>query len=97
MTVLIPKLSTQDSAHRAARVNQPDQVLNPSAGRRRMLNARRAAEYCGVSKSFLDKARCTGYGAPLHKIGRRCLYDAADLNAWLAEQKRRSTSDSEVC
>ena len=42
MTVLIPKLSTQDSAHRAARVNQPDQVLNPSAGRRRMLNARRA-------------------------------------------------------
>jgi hypothetical protein len=57
-----------------------------------MLDVQQAAEYCGVSKSFLDKARCTGDGPTFHAIGRRRLYSEGDLDAWLAERRRRSTS-----
>lgn len=35
----------------------------------------------------------TGDSPPFFKVGRRVLYDRAELEAWLSLRKRRSTSD----
>jgi len=65
-------------------------VLSP----RRLLTDSEAAAYLRVSRSFLAKKRCTGGGPRFCKIGRRVLYDIADLDAYAEQAKRRSTSDS---
>lgn len=51
-----------------------------------------AAEYIGVSKSFLDKQRITGSGPVYLKIGRLIAYDVADIDDWLRSRRRTSTS-----
>jgi predicted DNA-binding transcriptional regulator AlpA len=83
----------------STRTNQNAPIVTPDRrpehdvpGNRRMLNVRQAATYCGVSKSFLDKARCAGDGPDFHKLGHRVTYHVDDLDAWLAEHKRRHTS-----
>lgn len=52
-----------------------------------------AADYTGLSTSTLNKLRVFGGGPPFLKLGRRVVYDPADLDAWMAERRRRSTSD----
>ncbi len=42
-----------------------------------------AAEYLGLGKSTLDKLRVTGGGPAFIKIGKRVVYDPADLDAWI--------------
>jgi excisionase family DNA binding protein len=61
--------------------------------RRRMLRTRDAAAYTGLAKSTLEKLRVYGGGCPYLRVGRAVLYDPADLDAWLAEHRRLSTSD----
>ena len=58
------------------------------------LNVEAAATYTGLSASTLNKLRVFGGGPVFLKLGRRVVYDPADLDAWLAERRRRSTSDS---
>ncbi len=60
----------------------------------RLLTESEAAARLRVSRSFLAKKRCTGGGPRFCKIGRRVLYDIADLDAYAEQAKRRSTSDS---
>lgn len=43
-----------------------------------------AAAYLGVSKSFLDKARCYGGGPEYMRLGRAIVYSTADLDAFAA-------------
>lgn len=52
-----------------------------------------AAKYCGLSKSTFDKYRLTGEGAIFIKIGRSVVYDTADLDRWLDDRRKKSTSD----
>jgi hypothetical protein len=52
-----------------------------------------AADYVGLSESFLNKARITGNGPAFHKLGRRVVYAIADLDIWLATHKRSNTSE----
>ena len=53
-----------------------------------------AAEYVGVSVSYLNKLRSTGGGPIFLKIGaRRVAYRMADLDVWLAASRRTSTSE----
>ncbi len=52
-----------------------------------------AARYLGLAKQTLAKFRVSGESPPYYKIGRRVLYDRADLDEWLANRRRRSTSD----
>ena len=59
-------------------------------------NAHEAAGYLGLSTSTLAKLRLTGEGPRYINLGRRVLYDVADLDAWVATRKRTSTSDVEV-
>jgi hypothetical protein len=58
------------------------------------LNVEAAARYVGVSASTLNKLRVFGGGPVFIKLGRRVVYDPADLDAWLTTGRRRSTSDS---
>lgn len=57
------------------------------------LNVEQAANLTGLSASTLNKLRVFGGGPPFLKLGRRVVYDPGDLDAWLAERRRRSTSD----
>lgn len=59
----------------------------------RMLRTPEAAAYCGSSASTFEKLRLTGGGPRYVKLGRRVVYDPADLDAWLASKRRQSTSE----
>lgn len=59
-----------------------------------MFDTAEAADYVGLGKSTLDKFRLTGRGPRFVKIGRRVLYDVRDLDGWLGEHYRRSTSEA---
>jgi len=43
------------------------------------------AQYLGVSRSFLRKARCYGGGPRYHKFKRAIRYRKKDLEAWAEE------------
>jgi predicted DNA-binding transcriptional regulator AlpA len=49
---------------------------------------RQAADYVGLSKSFLDKARCYGGGPSYIKLGATVIYSTDDLDAWLAANRK---------
>jgi predicted DNA-binding transcriptional regulator AlpA len=60
---------------------------------RKMLKAPAAAAYCGLSASTFAKLRLYGGGPAYVKLGRRVVYDPDDLDRWLAEHRRASTSE----
>lgn len=60
---------------------------------RPMMRTRDAATYTGLAKSTLEKLRVNGGGCPYIRIGRVVVYDPNDLDKWLAEHRRTSTSD----
>ena len=60
----------------------------------RYLRPPEAARYVALSSSTLAKLRLTGSGPPYFKAGRCIVYDALDLDDWLAQRRRRSTSDN---
>lgn len=66
----------------------------PSSNNRQMLRTPQAAQYLGISASSLNKYRVFGGGPIFCKVGRSVVYDATDLDAWLASCRRTSTSDN---
>ena len=50
----------------------------------RLLNKEQAAAYLGIGTTLLE-----ALDIPRVKLGRRCVYDRIDLDAWLDEYKRR--------
>lgn len=60
------------------------------------LNTRQAADYLGLSESFLNKDRLSSAQIPFFKINKRVIYERADLDAFLASRRRRNTSDVTV-
>ena len=61
----------------------------------RYLRTKEAADYTGLSPSWLEKARLNGDGPPYIQVGRghAVLYAAEELDGWLAQFRRRSTAD----
>lgn len=60
----------------------------------RWKNVRTAASYLGCSKSTLDRDRCTGLlGIPFTRLGKKILYDTADLDAFLESNKVRYSGE----
>jgi hypothetical protein len=55
-----------------------------------------AANYVGLSKSFLDKARCYGTGPAYAKLGATVIYSTEDLDAWVAENRVPSNDNSGI-
>ena len=61
------------------------------------MRAPEAARYLGLSVSTLAKMRLRGDGPPYSKAGPRIvIYDRADLDEWLAANRRQSTSDETI-
>lgn len=58
----------------------------------RNLSVSDAAAFLGVSKSWLNRKRLEGGGPTFAKLGRRVVYEFADLVQFLESRKRQSTS-----
>ncbi|HVT56889.1 MAG TPA: helix-turn-helix domain-containing protein [Thermoanaerobaculia bacterium] len=58
-----------------------------------LLSTLEAADYCGLSPRTLEKRRMTGGGPQFVKLGHAVRYSTTDLEAWIAENRCRSTSD----
>lgn len=58
----------------------------------KMMRTEEAATFVGLSPSTLNKLRLTGGGPDYIKLGKSVVYDPADLDAWLASNRRSSTS-----
>lgn len=59
------------------------------------LRVPQAAAHLGVSKSLLDKLRCRGGGPAYAKLGSTIVYQAADLDAWVAARRIEPANDNE--
>ena len=57
------------------------------------MNGIQAGEYVGLSSSMLEKLRTAGGGPRFMKVGRRVVYDSADLDQWIESKKQASTAD----
>mgnify|MGYP001590584445 CR=1 FL=1 len=60
------------------------------------LRVKQAAAYVGVSKSYLDKARCYGGGPTYAKLGTTVIYRSEDLDAWVAESRRPANDNGKL-
>lgn len=58
-----------------------------------ILTAAEAAKYLRLSKSTLAKMRLSGGGPVFTKLGRRVVYELADLETWVLTNKHTSTSE----
>lgn len=55
------------------------------------LNTLDVARLLGLSRKTIEAWRYSGYGPQWHRIGRRSIrYYRSEVEAWLAEQERRS-------
>ena len=94
---------TRASPTHPAQIIAAQRPANPSKDRcpttvdNAVLSTRDAAEYLGLSPKTLETNRTRGGGPPFVKLGRRVVYRRGDLDAWLAERVRQSTSDCGEC
>jgi hypothetical protein len=61
---------------------------------RRWANTRGVSEHTLQSESKFEKMRIIGSGPPFYKFGKTVLYDLNEVDDWIAEQRRESTSDA---
>ena len=60
------------------------------------MRPRKAAEYLGLSRAYLDQARCHGTGPRFVRVSRTCiLYRKADLDSFLASRSFTSTAEAD--
>ena len=71
----------------------PHRDLVSALPQTRRLSVKEASYYTGLSCSTLNWLRCiSSQGPRFAKIGRRVLYDVADLDSWLAKHLKTNTS-----
>ena len=61
-----------------------------------LLKEREAANYIGMSRSFLAQGRMKGKGPIFCKVGRSIRYRLEDLDAWIQESRRINTVNGKV-
>ena len=59
------------------------------------LRVRKAAEYCGLSKSLFDKMRGRGEGPAFIRIGTAVVYSTDDLDTWLSARRVPANDNAE--
>ncbi len=59
------------------------------------VRTREAAKFIGSTESTMEKRRLAGLPPVYSKIGRKVVYSVADLEAFMASNRRSSTSDLE--
>jgi predicted DNA-binding transcriptional regulator AlpA len=62
----------------------------------KVVSAKVAARYVGLSESTLAKLRLNGNGPTYCKLGRRVVYRPTDLDQWLQSRTARDTSDADA-
>jgi predicted DNA-binding transcriptional regulator AlpA len=62
----------------------------------KVVTAKVAARYVGLSESTLAKLRLNGNGPIYCKLGRRVVYRPVDLEQWLQSRVARDTSDADA-
>lgn len=70
-----------------------DGTGEPERPKQRFLNTTQAAVRMGIKRLTLARWRTEGKGPRYHKVGGRVLYDPDDIDEWLDDQRRSSTSD----
>ncbi len=89
---MLPLVDQRATGATAVRDQSTFKPLSGST-RPRLLTEKQAAPYIGMSCSFLRQSRMNGMrqnrnpGPPFLKIGRKVLYLADDLEAWLLEHR----------
>lgn len=58
------------------------------------IDTRQLAELTNTSEISWPRKRCKGDGPPFVKIGRSVRYRLSDVEDWLKQQERRSTSEA---
>jgi predicted DNA-binding transcriptional regulator AlpA len=61
---------------------------------KRLLPVVEAATYVSLSASTLNRLRVSGGGPRYAKLAGKVLYDVRDLDQWIEDSKRGSTSDN---
>lgn len=71
------------------------QTLKPpvDTARRALMSRPQAAAYLGIAPQTLAILAMRGGGPRFVKLSRRVLYDPADLDSWVEQNKRQTTSD----
>jgi predicted DNA-binding transcriptional regulator AlpA len=88
---LISFVTREEKRGRRPKPLLEDRPISDDAGR--LLDVREAARRLGLSKSTLDKMRCSGRGPRFIRATDRAVrYDPEDLRAFADERRRRSTS-----
>jgi predicted DNA-binding transcriptional regulator AlpA len=62
----------------------------------KVISAKAAARFVGLSESTLAKLRLNGNGPVYRKLGRRVVYRPRDLDEWLQSRIARDTSDADA-
>jgi predicted DNA-binding transcriptional regulator AlpA len=62
----------------------------------KVISAKAAARFVGLSESTLAKLRLNGNGPVYCKLGRRVVYRPRDLDEWLQSRIARDTSDADA-
>lgn len=62
----------------------------------RFMDTESAATYCGSKPATLIKYRWLGQGPAFVKLGRKVLYETAELDRWITASRRTSTSQSQA-
>jgi predicted DNA-binding transcriptional regulator AlpA len=60
---------------------------------KRLLTVGEAATYVSLSASTLNRLRVSGGGPRYAKLAGKVLYDVRDLDQWIEDSKRGSTSE----
>jgi predicted DNA-binding transcriptional regulator AlpA len=60
---------------------------------KRLLTVLEAASYLSLSASTLNRLRVSGGGPRYAKLAGKVLYDVCDLDQWIEDSKRGSTSE----
>jgi predicted DNA-binding transcriptional regulator AlpA len=61
---------------------------------KRLLTVAECADYVRLSASTLNRLRVSGDGPRYVKLAGRVLYDVADVDKWIEQGKRGSTSEA---
>jgi hypothetical protein len=62
-------------------------------GTSRLYTVNEASAYVRLSASTLNRLRVTGNGPRYTKLAGKVLYDVRDLDQWIEDSKRGSTSE----
>jgi len=58
-----------------------------------LVDTNKLAERWSMKPKTLHNWRCLGIGPPYIKVGFRVLYEETEIEKWMAERRRTSTSD----